>query len=111
VKSLTIFPVRGSALAVAAVVLFCAVFSALGRAQQEKAFDETLLSQQEASWHASQSGQNPETDDQQLVVLQDQLAALRSKYTDEHPDVVKLKARIADLKNKIATAPPVEEKK
>jgi len=34
VKSLTIFPVRGSALAVAAVVLFCAVFSALGRAQQ-----------------------------------------------------------------------------
>lgn len=33
-KSLTIFPVRGSALAVAAVVLFCAVFSALGRAQQ-----------------------------------------------------------------------------
>jgi polysaccharide chain length determinant protein (PEP-CTERM system associated) len=88
-----------------------AVTQALGRAQQEKAFDETLLSQQEASWHASQSGQNPETDDQQLVVLQDQLAALRSKYTDEHPDVVKLKARIADLKNKIATAPPVEEKK
>ena len=88
-----------------------AVTQALGRAQQEKAFDETLLSQQEAGWHASQLGQNPETDDQQLVALQDQLAALRSKYTDEHPDVVKLKARIVDLKNKIATAPPVEEKK
>jgi polysaccharide chain length determinant protein (PEP-CTERM system associated) len=88
-----------------------AATQALGRAQQEKAFDETLLRQQEASWRASQLGQSPETDDQQLVALQDQLAALRSKYTEEYPDVVKLKARISDLKNKIATAPQVEEKK
>lgn len=87
-----------------------AVTQALGRAHQEKAFDETLLRQQEASWRASQLGQNPETDDQRLVALQDQLAALRSKYTEEYPDVVKLKARIADLKTKIATAPQVEEK-
>jgi len=88
-----------------------ALTQGLGRAQQEKAFDETLLTQQEASWHASQSGQTPETDDQQLAALQDQLATLRSKYTDEHPDVVKLKVRIADLKNKIAAAPQLEEKK
>jgi len=83
----------------------------LGRAQQEKAFDETLLTQEESSWHTAQSGQNPETDDRQLIALQDQLAALRSKYTDEHPDVIKLKARIADLKSKIAAAPSVDEKK
>ena len=87
-----------------------ALTQGLGRAQQEKAFDETLLTQQEASWHASLSGQTPETDDQQLAALQDQLVSLRSKYTDEHPDVIKLKARIATLKNKIATAPRVEEK-
>lgn len=83
---------------------------ALGRAQQEKAFDETLLTQQEASWRASQTGQNPQTDEQELANLQDQLAALRAKYTDEHPDVIKLKARVADLKNRI-TAPQPEEKK
>jgi protein tyrosine kinase modulator len=88
-----------------------AVNQALSRAHQDKAFNETFLTQQEASWHASHSGQNPETDDQQLAALRDQLASLRSKYTDEHPDVVKLKARIADLKNKIAAAPQVEENK
>lgn len=87
-----------------------ALTQGLGRAQQEKAFDDTLLTQQVASWRASLSGQTPETDDQQLASLQDQLASLRSKYTDEHPDVIKLKARIATLKNKIATAPRVEEK-
>lgn len=83
---------------------------ALGRAQQEKAFDETFLSQQEASRQASQKGQNPETDEQELASLQDQLAGLRAKYTDEHPDVVKLKARIADLKKMMAT-PQADEKK
>lgn len=83
---------------------------ALGRAQQEKAFDETLLTQQEASWQASQKGQNPETDEQEVANLQDQLAALRAKYTEEHPDVIKLKVRIADLKKKMAT-PQAEEKK
>jgi len=88
-----------------------AVTQALSRAQQDKAFNQTLLAQQEAGWHASQSGQSPETVDQQLTALQDQLAALRSKYTDEHPDVVKLKARVADLKNQLAAAPPVEPKK
>ncbi|MGC1414815.1 MAG: Wzz/FepE/Etk N-terminal domain-containing protein [Candidatus Acidiferrum sp.] len=88
-----------------------ALTQGLGRAQQEKAFDETLLTQQEAGWHASLMGQTPETDDQQLAALQDQLASLRSKYTDEHPDVIKLKARIATLKNKIATAPKTEVKK
>jgi polysaccharide chain length determinant protein (PEP-CTERM system associated) len=88
-----------------------AVTQALSRAQQDKTFNQTLLAQQEASWHASQSGQNPETVDQQLTALQDQLAALRSKYTDEHPDVVKLKVRIADLKNQMAAVPQVEAKK
>jgi len=83
---------------------------ALSRAQQDKAFNESLLSQQEANWRPSQSGQNPVTVDQQLAALEDQLAALRSKYTDEHPDVIKLKAFIADLKKQIAAQPRVQEK-
>jgi protein tyrosine kinase modulator len=87
-----------------------AINQALSRAQQDKAFNQTLLAQQEANWHASQSGQNPETVDQQLAALQDQLAALRSKYTDEHPDVVKLKALISDLKKQMAAEPQVQSK-
>jgi polysaccharide chain length determinant protein (PEP-CTERM system associated) len=83
---------------------------ALSRAQQDKAFNESLLNQQEASWRPSESGQNPVTVDQQLAALEDQLAALRSKYTDEHPDVIKLKAFIADLKKQIAAQPRVQEK-
>jgi polysaccharide chain length determinant protein (PEP-CTERM system associated) len=79
---------------------------ALARAQQDKAFNETMLGQQEANWKATQSGQqNPETQEQQLMALEDQLTAMLSRYTPEHPDVVKLKTQIEDLKQKVATAP------
>jgi protein tyrosine kinase modulator len=87
-----------------------AITQAISRAQQDKAFNQTLLAQQEAGWHASQSGQSPVTADQQLAALQDQLAALRAKYTDEHPDVVKLKALIHDLKKQMAAEPQAQEK-
>jgi len=86
-----------------------AATQAISRAQQDKAFNQTLLAQEEANWRASQSGQNPETVDQQLETLQDQLAALRAKYTDEHPDVVKLKALINDLKKQMAAEPQAKK--
>jgi uncharacterized protein involved in exopolysaccharide biosynthesis len=50
---------------------------ALSRAQQDKAFNETLLNQQEANWKASQTGQSPETAEQQLNALRDQLTNIR----------------------------------
>src|SRR5260370_823764 len=76
---------------------------ALSRAQQDKAFNESLLSQQEASWKASGKGKNPETaEEEQLRVLQDQSIALESRYTAEHPDVIKTKRQINDLKKKMA---------
>jgi protein tyrosine kinase modulator len=79
---------------------------ALTRAQQDKTLNETLLAQQQETWKASLGGQqNPETQDQQLSALQDQLAALLAKYTPEHPDVIKLKAQIEDLKRRMAEAP------
>jgi polysaccharide chain length determinant protein (PEP-CTERM system associated) len=78
----------------------------LTRAQEDKSLNETLLSQQEASWKASQVGtQNPETQEQELQSLQDQLSALLAKYTPEHPDVIKLKSQIEDLKKRMAQAP------
>ena len=83
-----------------------ATTQALARAQEDKSLNETLLNQQEASWKATQTGQqNPETQDQELSVLQEQLSALLAKYTPEHPDVVKLKAQIEDLKKRMAETP------
>jgi polysaccharide chain length determinant protein (PEP-CTERM system associated) len=79
---------------------------ALTRAQEDKTLGETLLGQQEANWKASQVGEkNPETQEQELTILQDQLALLLTKYTPEHPDVAKTKAQIEDLKKRMAAAP------
>ena len=83
-----------------------ATTQALTRAQEDKTLNETLLSQQEASWKASQVGQqNPESQELQLAALQEQLAIILAKYTPEHPDVIKLKAQIEDLKHRMANAP------
>src|SRR5277367_1575505 len=75
---------------------------ALARAQQDKTFNESLLSQQVASWQAAQAGHDPETLEQQLSVLQAHLATLQSSYTDDYPDVIKAKNDIAVLQKKIA---------
>lgn len=83
-----------------------ATTQALSRAQQDKVTTETMLNLQEANWKASQGGmQNPETQDQRLEQLQDQLAALLARYTPEHPDVIKVKAQIEDLKRKMDEEP------
>lgn len=82
-----------------------ATTQALTRAHQDKAFNETLLSQQEANWKGSQTGQNPETLEQQLRARQEQLTVLESRYTEQHPDVVKLKNEIADLLKKTEEFP------
>jgi polysaccharide chain length determinant protein (PEP-CTERM system associated) len=77
---------------------------ALGRAQQDKSFAEAVLSQQLAVWQASQAGQNPESLEQQLDALQAQLVTLQSKYTNDYPDVIKLKNNIATVKQQIDQA-------
>jgi len=83
-----------------------ATTQALTRAHQDKSLNETLLTNQEANWKAAQVGQqNPETQDQELTALQQQLSALQAKYTPEHPDVIKVKAQIEELNRKMAEAP------
>jgi len=93
-----------------------ATTQALARAQQDKSFAETTLTQQISSWQAAQSGHNPETLEQQLSALQTQLANLQLRYTDDYPDVVKAKNDVEVLKRKIAeseaqTSPTNSEKK
>src|SRR6202049_456508 len=79
---------------------------ALSRAQQEKAFNESLLQQEEANWKTrTTGGTNPDSADQQLSLLQDQLTNLRSRYTPDHPDVIKTESQIAELKKRMAEPP------
>ena len=74
----------------------------LNRAQQDKAYTESILAQQLAAWKSSQNATNPETLQKQLSDLQTQLLQLKSKYTDDHPDVIKAKADIEGVKKKLA---------
>jgi polysaccharide chain length determinant protein (PEP-CTERM system associated) len=79
---------------------------AIARAQQDKTITESLLAQAEQNWELSKSGKaNPETQEQQLAALQEQYNALLLRYTPEHPDVVKLKTQLEDLKKRIADDP------
>jgi polysaccharide chain length determinant protein (PEP-CTERM system associated) len=84
-----------------------AATQALNRATQDKAFNETMLSQQEANWTATLNGgpQNPDTMEQQLAALQEQLSLMLLRYTPEHPDVLKLKSQIEALKVRMSGDP------
>jgi polysaccharide chain length determinant protein (PEP-CTERM system associated) len=73
----------------------------LGRAQQDKAYTESMLSQQIAAWKSSLSSTNPQTLETQLTQLQAQLLQLQARYTDDYPDVIKTKADIAEVEKKL----------
>lgn len=74
---------------------------ALNRAQQDRTYTQSLLSQQVAAWKSSQNETNPQSLEQQLTALQSQLISLESRYTEDHPDVIKTKSDIAEVKRKI----------
>ena len=73
----------------------------LNRAQQDRSYTESLLSQQLAAWKSTQNATNPQTLEQQLAALQSQLITLQARYTSDHPDVVKTKNDIAEVKRKL----------
>jgi polysaccharide chain length determinant protein (PEP-CTERM system associated) len=85
---------------------------ALSRAQQDKTFNQSLLTQQEASAAimAPLGQSNTETPEQQLNAMEDQLASLQARYTPEHPDVVKTKNQIEEFKKRMAAASKVSDK-
>jgi len=73
----------------------------LNRATQDKAYTESLLAQQLAAWKTSQSSSNPQTLQQQLSQLQTQLIDLEARYTADHPDVIKTRADIDQVRKKL----------
>ncbi len=80
-----------------------AATQALNRAQQDKTFVESSLEQQLQDWKATLDGHNPQTYEDKVAALETALAALRSKYTDDHPDVVRMK-RDLEAARKMAAA-------
>ena len=78
-----------------------ATTQALSRAQQDKSLAETMLTREIAARRASQTGQNPETFEEQLAALQTKLASLQARYTDDYPDVIKTKTEIEAIKKKV----------
>jgi protein tyrosine kinase modulator len=79
-----------------------AVTQNLGRLQQEKAFDESLLEQQLAAWKQSQVTQDPGTLQQEKQAAEAKLTALRAQYTDAYPDVIQAQQELDAINQKIA---------
>lgn len=77
----------------------------LNQLQQNRTYTEAVLNGQLQTWQNLQTSSGnsaaPETLDQQLAKDQAQLSELQSKYTETHPDVVRLKNDIEQLKKKI----------
>jgi len=83
-----------------------AATQALSRAQQDKAYAESVLAQQVSAVETSQptAGPQPDALQMQLMTLQNQLTAAQARYTEDHPDIIKLKSSIAEVKKQIETA-------
>jgi protein tyrosine kinase modulator len=85
----------------------------LDRAIQNKEYMESLLTQQVAAWKLTRqingedgTATSSSSRTAQLAKLQVQLDSLEARYTDQFPDVIKVKAEIADLKKQLAAGSP-----
>jgi uncharacterized protein involved in exopolysaccharide biosynthesis len=91
-----------------------AVSQRLSLAQQNKSHAESLLAQQTANRGSAQiAAQNPATRamlENQLSDLQSQLLQLQAQYAEDHPDVVKTKAEIAEIDKKLTQVNAAEER-
>ena len=85
-----------------------AVRQGLNEDRQERTFDESRLSHQLAALKTAASREKPLALEQQLSDMQNQLASLQRKYTDSHPNVIKLKRGIAQLQKEIQERPATE---
>jgi polysaccharide chain length determinant protein (PEP-CTERM system associated) len=86
-----------------------AVTQELNQAEQDRAFTDSMLSQQLEDWKSTANGHSPQTLQQQLSDLQSQLLSLEARYTDKHPAVVKLKQEITGLQDQILHAPAEDQ--
>ncbi len=79
----------------------------LNRMQQDETFQQAMISQQTHEFQDTDAGSGISADDRrtQLKALIAQKQELDTLYTPDHPDVVAISRRIADLRAEIAHAP------
>jgi polysaccharide chain length determinant protein (PEP-CTERM system associated) len=84
-----------------------AATQALSRLEQNKAYAESLMSiqQQNLPQTPEHGGLGPQAQQTELQQLLTQEADLTSRYTDDYPDVVSVRRKIAELRQKIADTP------
>jgi len=85
-----------------------AATQALSRMEQNRQYAESLMTiqQQNQAQTAEHGGVGPQAQQVELQQLLSEEADLTSRYTDDYPDVVAVKRKIAELRQKIAAAPP-----
>ena len=80
----------------------------LSRMEQDRAYEESLLSQQTHDSSGATVGTlkaAPDERQTQLLALQAEEADLTARYTSDYPDVISTRRKIADLKKQIAATP------
>src|SRR5579885_870643 len=87
----------------------------VNRAQQDKAYTESMLSQQLAAWKSSQGSSNPQSLETQLTNLQSQLLSLQVYQYEEFiaaatREQKRLAEQIRQYQSRVAISPEVEEK-
>jgi polysaccharide chain length determinant protein (PEP-CTERM system associated) len=85
-----------------------AATQALSRLEQNKQYAESMMTiqQQNQAQSMEHGGVGPQAQQLELQRLLSEEADLTSRYTDDYPDVRAVKSKIADLRQKIAQAPP-----
>ena len=81
---------------------------ALARMEQDKTYAESILAMQiqnQGPQTTEKGGLAPQAQQLELQQLLSQEADLTSRYTDDYPDVVAVKRKIAELRQKMAAAP------
>jgi polysaccharide chain length determinant protein (PEP-CTERM system associated) len=85
---------------------------ALTRMQQDRSYQESMLTQLQAAEAAPPAASGggiaaaPQVDQTELQTLIAQEADLSAHYTSSYPDVIAIRRKIADLKKKMALTPP-----
>jgi polysaccharide chain length determinant protein (PEP-CTERM system associated) len=84
-----------------------AATQALARMEQDKSYTESILAMQQSQQPqtADHGSVAPQAQQLELQQLESQLADLNARYTDDYPDVVSTKRKIAELRQKLAQAP------
>ena len=85
-----------------------AATQSLSRMEQNRQYAESMMTiqQQNQAQTAEHGGAGPQAQQVELQQLQAQEADLTSRYTDDYPDVRAVRSKIADLRQKMAQAPP-----